>query len=319
MNRVFPVSCGLFVKPIKFVQWKCAHPTHKVLLALLQRISTTARELLFRAGQISLSFSHLETFEHVEHWTEFRMVTVWICFFSVALCCSCSSNHCSSTQSCKFCPFDIYKGARFTCKGGQISCCGWTCRGVALGGGWGEMALLEMVGFFSRAFIYKTSRVPPPVVFQYNPDWMGIHLPRMRIQVKVCDNCEWQSAQLVVSKSCTQMGALSTARLSRWLDNSAFGLPLRFGDKFPIWSNIYCRPIFWFAKTSQNCPTVGVFLFLITTYDNAHCELHVSGPDDMWPPELPLWSLALPKCALVIFVPSQFLRGKYNTKEQGAT
>ena len=108
MNRVFPVSCGLFVKPIKFVQWKCAHPTHKVLLALLQRIPATARELLFRAGQISLS--HLETFEHVEHWTVFRVVTVWICFFSVALCCSCSSNHCSSTQSCKFCPFDIYRG-----------------------------------------------------------------------------------------------------------------------------------------------------------------------------------------------------------------
>ena len=113
--------------------------------------------------------------------------------------------------------------------------------------------------------------------------------------------------------------ALSTARLSRWLDNSAVGPSLRFGDKFPIWSNIYCRPIFWFAKTSQNCPTVGVFLFLITTNDNAHCELHVSGPDDMWAPELPLWILALPKCALVIIVPSQFLRGKYNTKEQGAT
>ena len=97
-------------------------------------------------------------------------------------------------------------GARFTSKGGQISCCGWTCRGVALG----EMALLEMVGFFSRAFIYKTSRVPPVVVFQYNPDWMGNRLPRMRIQEKVCDNCEWQSAQLIVSKSCPQMGALST-------------------------------------------------------------------------------------------------------------
>ena len=61
------------------------------------------------------------------------------------------------------------------------------------------------------------------------------------------------------------------------------------------------------------------FLFPITTNDNAHCELHVSGPDDMWAPELPLWILALPKCALVIIVPSQFLTGKYNTKEQGAT
>ena len=30
----------------------------------------------------SLSFSHLETFEHDEHWTVFRMVTMWICFFS---------------------------------------------------------------------------------------------------------------------------------------------------------------------------------------------------------------------------------------------
>ena len=58
------------------------------------------------------------------------------------------------------------------------------------------------------------------------------------------------------------------------------------------------------------------FLFLIKTKDNAHCELHVSGPDDMWAPELPLWILAF---ALVSIVASQFLTDKYNTKEQGAT
>ena len=190
----------------------------------------------------------------------------------------------------KFVPL-TFIGARFTCKGGQISCCGWTCRGVALG----EMALLEMVGFFSRGFIYKTSRVPPVVVFQYNPDWMGIRLPRMRIQEKVCDNCEWQSAQLVVSKSCTQMGALST---EHWAQRSfhadwiiaLLGPLCASVTNFPSdqMSNILPSNIL-IRQNKSKLP-----LFLITTNDNAHCELHVSGPDDMWAPELPLSILALP-------------------------